>query len=90
LVRPSSTSRNTLATSVSSRRRKCDMFSSSTPLTARIMLGVRRASRAPAYGAVGALLSWSFTTLAVAAKNVMTSVIDYLLSRRRARWRSGS
>jgi ABC-type sugar transport system permease subunit len=30
------------------------------------------------YAAVGAILSWSFTTLAVAAKNVMTSVPDYL------------
>lgn len=27
----------------------------------------------------GAVLSWSFTTIAVAAKNVMTSVPDYLL-----------
>jgi hypothetical protein len=32
-----------------------------------------------AYAAVGAVLSWSFTTIAVAAKNVMTSVPDYLL-----------
>jgi hypothetical protein len=32
-----------------------------------------------AYGTLGAVLSWSFTTLAVAAKNVMTSVPDYLL-----------
>ena len=32
-----------------------------------------------AYGAAGALLSWSFTTLAVAAKNVMASVPDYLM-----------
>lgn len=31
------------------------------------------------YGLVGAALSWSFTTLAVAAKNVMASVPDYLL-----------
>jgi hypothetical protein len=31
------------------------------------------------YGVLGAALSWSFTTLAVAAKNVMTSVPDYLL-----------
>jgi hypothetical protein len=31
------------------------------------------------YGAFGALLSWSFTTLAVAAKNIMNSVPDYLL-----------
>jgi hypothetical protein len=36
-------------------------------------------SRGLAYGALGAALSWSFTTLAVAAKNVMTSVPDYLL-----------
>lgn len=36
-------------------------------------------SRAVLYGALGAVLSWSFTTLAVAAKNVMTSVPDYLL-----------
>jgi hypothetical protein len=31
------------------------------------------------YGLVGSLLSWSFTTLAVAAKNVMTSVPEFLL-----------
>ena len=36
-------------------------------------------AKAFAYGAVGATLSWSFTTLAVAAKNVMASVPDYLL-----------
>jgi hypothetical protein len=36
-------------------------------------------SRALAYGASGAGLSWSFTTLAVAAKNVMTSVPNYLV-----------
>lgn len=36
-------------------------------------------SRALVYGAVGATLSWSFTTLAVAAKNLMSSVPDYLL-----------
>jgi len=30
------------------------------------------------YAAGGAVLSWSFTTIAVAAKNVMTSVPDYL------------
>jgi hypothetical protein len=36
-------------------------------------------TRALAYGAVGAVLSWSFTTLAVGAKNVMASVPDYLL-----------
>jgi hypothetical protein len=31
------------------------------------------------FAAFGAVLSWSFTTLAVAAKNVMTSVPAYLL-----------
>jgi hypothetical protein len=36
-------------------------------------------SRALVYGAIGAVLSWSFTTIAVAAKNVMSSVPDYLL-----------
>jgi hypothetical protein len=36
------------------------------------------ASQALIYGAVGAVLSWSFTTLAVAAKNVMASVPGYL------------
>jgi hypothetical protein len=36
-------------------------------------------SRVLLYGALGAALSWSFTTLAVAAKNVMASVPDYLL-----------
>jgi hypothetical protein len=36
-------------------------------------------SRAVAYGGAGAVLSWSFTTLAVAAKNVMASVPDYLV-----------
>ena len=36
-------------------------------------------SRAFAYAAFGAALSWSFTTIAVAAKNVMSSVPDYLL-----------
>lgn len=35
--------------------------------------------RVLAYAIVGAVLSWSFTTLAVAAKNVMTSVPDYVL-----------
>lgn len=35
--------------------------------------------RGLAYGAFGAALSWSFTTLAVAAKNIMTSVPDYLM-----------
>jgi hypothetical protein len=36
-------------------------------------------SRSLHYGAVCAALSWSFTTLAVSAKNVMASVPDYLL-----------
>jgi hypothetical protein len=36
-------------------------------------------SRVLAYGALGAALSWSFTTLAVAAKNIMASVPDYIL-----------
>jgi hypothetical protein len=36
-------------------------------------------ARALGYAAFGAVLSWSFTTLAVAAKNVMSSVPDYLL-----------
>ena len=36
-------------------------------------------ARTLAYGTTGALLSWSFTTLAVAAKNMMASVPDYLL-----------
>ena len=36
-------------------------------------------SRALLYGALGAILSWSFTTLAVAAKNVMASVPSYML-----------
>jgi hypothetical protein len=36
-------------------------------------------SKALAYGAVGAVLSWSFTTLAVAAKNVMASVPNYVM-----------
>ncbi|TJW09361.1 MAG: hypothetical protein E5W82_21745 [Mesorhizobium sp.] len=35
-------------------------------------------SRGLTYVAFGAVLSWSFTTLAVAAKNVMASVPDYL------------
>jgi hypothetical protein len=35
--------------------------------------------RAMTYAGFGALLSWSFTTIAVAAKNVMTSVSGYLL-----------
>ena len=37
------------------------------------------ASKMLGYAALGAILSWSFTTLAVAAKNVMTSVPDYML-----------
>jgi hypothetical protein len=36
-------------------------------------------ARGLAYAAFGATLSWSFTTIAVAAKNVMSSVPDYLL-----------
>lgn len=36
-------------------------------------------TRGLAYAAFGAVLSWSFTTIAVAAKNLMTSVPDYLL-----------
>lgn len=36
-------------------------------------------SRVLGYAAFGAALSWSFTTIAVAAKNVMTSVPAYLL-----------
>ncbi len=36
-------------------------------------------SRSLVYAALGAVLSWSFTTLAVAAKNVMTSVPNYLV-----------
>ena len=36
-------------------------------------------TRALVYAALGAALSWSFTTLAVAAKNVMASVPNYLL-----------
>jgi hypothetical protein len=36
-------------------------------------------SRALGYAAFGALLSWSFTTIAVAAKNMMSSVPDFLL-----------
>lgn len=36
-------------------------------------------SKAAAYAAFGAVLSWSFTTLAVAAKNVMASVPDYIV-----------
>jgi hypothetical protein len=36
-------------------------------------------SRGLAFGTFGAVLSWTFTTLAVAAKNKMTSVPDYLM-----------
>jgi hypothetical protein len=36
-------------------------------------------SRSLTYGVLGVALSWSFTTLAVAAKNVMTSVPNYLV-----------
>lgn len=36
-------------------------------------------ARGLGYAAFGAILSWSFTTLAVAAKNVMTSVPNYLV-----------
>jgi len=36
-------------------------------------------SRGLAYATLGAVLSWSFTTLAVAAKNVMSSVPHYLV-----------
>lgn len=41
--------------------------------------GSNAISRAMGYAAFGAALSWSFTTIAVAAKNVMSSVPDYLL-----------
>jgi hypothetical protein len=44
---------------------------------ARAPLSVGR--RGLYFAAVGAVLSWSFTTLAVAAKNVMSSVPDYVL-----------
>jgi hypothetical protein len=37
------------------------------------------AARGLLYAMTGGLLSWSFTTIAVAAKNVMASVPDYLL-----------
>ena len=36
-------------------------------------------SRGVRYAALGAVLSWSFTTLAVAAKNLMASVPNYLV-----------
>jgi len=35
--------------------------------------------RAASFAAFGAVLSWSFTTLSIAAKKFMTSVPDYLL-----------
>jgi hypothetical protein len=38
-----------------------------------------RSQRALIYATFGAALSWSFTTIAVAAKNVMSSVPDYVL-----------
>jgi hypothetical protein len=41
--------------------------------------GLPPLTRAASYGALGAVLSWTFTTLAVAAKNIMTSVPDYFL-----------
>jgi hypothetical protein len=41
--------------------------------------GAPLATRAWRYACFGAVLSWSFTTLAVAAKNVMSSVADYLI-----------
>ena len=45
-----------------------------------------------AYGLAIGLLSWSFTTLAVAAKNVMTSVPIYLAleTGSRALWLASS
>jgi hypothetical protein len=42
-------------------------------------MGGSFAGRAAIYGLFGAVLSWSFTTLAVSAKNVMSSVPDYML-----------
>jgi hypothetical protein len=44
-----------------------------------VHLGKGAGARGLAYAAFGAVLSWSFTTIAVAAKNVMSSVPDYLL-----------
>ena len=38
-----------------------------------------RPARGLSYAAFGAVLSWSYTTIAVAAKNVMSSVPHYLL-----------
>ena len=40
---------------------------------------LRAGLRGLGYAALGAVLSWSFTTIAVAAKNVMSSVPDYLV-----------
>jgi hypothetical protein len=40
--------------------------------------GTSLAVRVALYSAIGAALSWSFTTLAVAAKNVMASVPRYM------------
>jgi hypothetical protein len=49
-------------------------------LYARIFAAWSNATaRALGYAAFGTVLSWSFTTIAVAAKNVMSSVPDYLL-----------
>ena len=42
------------------------------------------------YGLGAGLLSWSFTTIAVAAKNIMTSVPDYGCSNPRSRSCSSS
>src|SRR5688500_12661069 len=39
----------------------------------------RLGAHALAYAVFGAVLSWGFTTIAVAAKNVMSSVPDYLI-----------
>ncbi|HEU5076877.1 MAG TPA: hypothetical protein VFU02_21955, partial [Polyangiaceae bacterium] len=41
--------------------------------------GASPVKRGLVFAGFGAALSWSFTTIAVAAKNVMTSVPDYLL-----------
>lgn len=46
----------------------------------RRTLALSRVKRGLAYAAFGAVLSWSFTTIAVAAKNVMSSVPEYLLT----------
>lgn len=44
-----------------------------------VAAGRSRLRRGLVYALFGAALSWSFTTIAVAAKNVMSSVPDYLL-----------